>query len=187
MRNVLMSVSLLFAVLSPGFPQTTKSFIRHWRLISYEQRSATGEVIQPFGQDPIGRISYDSGGQMSAQLMRRDRQAFSDNDPQKGTYAEIRSAFAGYAAYYGSYTVDEKMGTVTHHVEVAWFPNWVGMKQVRRYEFSGTQHDKLARTTPLRRLGTMAEVTRVIRFLSDTANTYMTGAILPVNGGAYMP
>ena len=54
-------------------------------------------------------------------------------------------------------------------------------------EFSGTQQDKLARTSPLRRLGTMAEVTRVIRFLSDPANTYMTGAILPVNGGAYMP
>lgn len=54
-------------------------------------------------------------------------------------------------------------------------------------EFSDSQQDKLARSTPLRRLGTMAEITRVIRFLADPANTYMTGAIFPVNGGAFMP
>ena len=54
-------------------------------------------------------------------------------------------------------------------------------------EFSDTQREKLARATPLRRLGSMTEITRVIRFLADPANTYMTGAILPVNGGAFMP
>lgn len=54
-------------------------------------------------------------------------------------------------------------------------------------EFTDSQQEKLARATPLRRLGTMAEVTRVIRFLADPSNTYMTGAIVPVNGGAYMP
>jgi NAD(P)-dependent dehydrogenase (short-subunit alcohol dehydrogenase family) len=45
----------------------------------------------------------------------------------------------------------------------------------------------LARAAPLRRLGTMAEITHVVRFLADPDNTYMTGAILPVNGGAVMP
>ena len=54
-------------------------------------------------------------------------------------------------------------------------------------EFSDAQRDKLARASPLRRLGTMAEITRVIRFLADPANTYMTGAVVPVNGGAFMP
>jgi NAD(P)-dependent dehydrogenase (short-subunit alcohol dehydrogenase family) len=54
-------------------------------------------------------------------------------------------------------------------------------------EFSDTQREKLARAAPLRRLGTMTEITHVIRFLANPANTYMTGAVLPVNGGAYMP
>lgn len=54
-------------------------------------------------------------------------------------------------------------------------------------EFNETQQDKLTRATPLRRLGTMAEIARVIRFLADSNNSYMTGAIIPVNGGAYMP
>jgi NAD(P)-dependent dehydrogenase (short-subunit alcohol dehydrogenase family) len=54
-------------------------------------------------------------------------------------------------------------------------------------EFNETQREKLARAAPLRRLGTMAEITYVIRFLADPANSYMTGAIVPVNGGAFMP
>jgi len=53
-------------------------------------------------------------------------------------------------------------------------------------EFNPAQQDKLARATPLRRLGTMAEITRVIRFLADADNSYMTGTIVPVNGGALM-
>lgn len=52
--------------------------------------------------------------------------------------------------------------------------------------FDEAQRAKLARATPLHRLGRMAEVAEVIRFLADPANSYMNGAIVPVNGGAYM-
>lgn len=53
--------------------------------------------------------------------------------------------------------------------------------------FDERQRYKLAQTVPLRRLGGMDEVARVIRFLAGAENTYMTGAIVPVNGGAHMP
>ncbi len=36
---------------------------------------------------------------------------------------------AGYLAYAGSYTLDGM--TVTHHVEMSLFPNWIGTDQVR--------------------------------------------------------
>ena len=54
-------------------------------------------------------------------------------------------------------------------------------------EFGEAQLEKLARGAPLRRLGKMEEIVRVIRFLCDPGNTFMTGAIVPVNGGALMP
>ena len=54
-------------------------------------------------------------------------------------------------------------------------------------EFSKAQREKLARVAPLRRLGSMEEIAHVIRFLADPGNSYMTGAIVPVNGGAFMP
>ena len=125
MRIAMLSAILLFpGLLADEEPQTTKRFIGHWRLISYDQTSTSGEVTQPLGKNPIGRISYDTEGYMSAQLMRRDRSRFANTDYRNGgTDAEIRDAFTGYSGYYGSYTVDEKAGTVTHHVEGAWFPN----------------------------------------------------------------
>jgi len=140
MRIALLSTILLLSGLHTGADsQTAQRFVGHWKLISYQQKSVSGEVTEPFGKDPIGRISYDTGGHMSAQLMRNNRPKFSNNDPRKGTDAEIRSAFTEFAAYYGTYTVDERAGTVTHHVEGAWFPNWIGMIQVRNYEFRGNR------------------------------------------------
>ena len=42
-----------------------------------------------------------------------------------------------FFAYYGTYTVDEGSGTVTHHLEGALDPTWVGTDQVREFEFVG--------------------------------------------------
>ena len=54
-------------------------------------------------------------------------------------------------------------------------------------EFGDGARQRLEHANPLRRFGRMDEVAHVIRFLADPANTYMNGAIVPVNGGAYMP
>lgn len=53
--------------------------------------------------------------------------------------------------------------------------------------FGEVAREKLVRSAPLRRLGRVEEVVRVIRLLTDPETGYMNGAIVPVNGGAYMP
>lgn len=53
--------------------------------------------------------------------------------------------------------------------------------------FDDVQRKRLAQANPLRRLGTVDEVTATIRFLADPRQTYINGAIVPVNGGAFMP
>jgi len=53
--------------------------------------------------------------------------------------------------------------------------------------FGPVQRERLARANPLGRLGTIADVSRVVRFLAGPENSYVNGAIVPVNGGAYMP
>lgn len=54
-------------------------------------------------------------------------------------------------------------------------------------EFNARQRERMVQANPMRRLARMDEIARVIRFLAGPSNTYMNGAIVPVNGGAYMP
>jgi len=44
-----------------------------------------------------------------------------------------------YFGYFGTYTIDENAGTVTHHIEESWFPNLIGTQQVRHYRFQRNQ------------------------------------------------
>ena len=103
-------------------------FTGAWDLVSYQVRTPGGEIRQPYGDNPLGRISYDAEGHMSAQLMRRDRQ-----NPASG------SSPTAFASYYGTYTIDEKAGIVTHHVQGAWLPSWIGTDQIRYYKFEGNR------------------------------------------------
>jgi hypothetical protein len=54
-----------------------------------------------------------------------------------GTPNEKATAFDGYIAYGGTYTVNEPEHVVIHHVEVSMYPNWVGSDQRRTFAFSG--------------------------------------------------
>lgn len=54
-------------------------------------------------------------------------------------------------------------------------------------QFSERQIERLARAAPLGRLGEMQEIAEVVAFLASSGSSYMTGAVVPVNGGALMP
>jgi hypothetical protein len=116
-----------------------------WRLLSFDTRSPDGVSSQPFGSDPSGVIVYDSFGNFSVQLARAGRPEFGSGDIQDGTADEIRAAYAGYIAYFGTYDVNEAEGHLTHKVDVSLFPNWEGVPQRRFYALS---EDTLTLTTP---------------------------------------
>jgi hypothetical protein len=128
--------------------QTASRFTGAWRLLSCETRDATGHVQYPFGEQPGGQLLYDGVGNMSAQLGKTNRARFAAKDPALGTDAEVRDAFDGYIAYFGTYSIDESRGAVTHHVVGASFPNWVGANLVRHYAFDESGRLRLA-TPPI--------------------------------------
>jgi 3-oxoacyl-[acyl-carrier protein] reductase len=45
------------------------------------------------------------------------------------------------------------------------------------------QLDQIVRRTPAGRLGEPEDVARVVRFLTDPRNTYLTGQVIVVDGG----
>jgi lipocalin-like protein len=139
--------------------QAGAAFVGTWRLVSYESRDSAGAVQYPFGQGVVGQLSYDAGGKMSAMLMKPDRPLFASQDLRRGTDVEVRAAFDGFIAYFGTYTVDATKGMVTHHVRAASYPNWVGGDQVRYYKFDGT---RLVLSTPPIQMGSRTLTTVLV-------------------------
>jgi hypothetical protein len=116
-----------------------EQFIGTWKLISHKHQQSDGQVSHPFGRDAVGIAMLDANGRYSAQIMCPDLPAFASGDRLKGTPAEIRSAFEGSFAYFGTYEVNQEEHTLILHVEGSSFPNWVGMEQKRFFEFSGNR------------------------------------------------
>jgi hypothetical protein len=106
---------------------TAKRFIGTWKLVSLVEPEEAAR-----GAHPTGLITYDATGHMAVQIMPdRVRPKYAGTLP---TPDEARSALLGYTAYFGTYTIDERARTVTHHREGNINPGGLG-DFVRRYEF----------------------------------------------------
>jgi hypothetical protein len=118
-------------------------FLGVWTLISCERKSKDGKVDYPYGEKPIGRITYDHAGRMSAQLMRPGRR--STVPPGVGLSSatvgteELRETAAGFQSYFGTFDIDEASSTVIHHVQASFVPSWVGTDLKRTYKFSSNR------------------------------------------------
>ena len=107
--------------------------IGSWRLVSYVTDEGGGRRTRPYG-DAVGRLSYDDRGNMAGQVMRPERAAVQLGP---GAAQQFRAVYMGYVAYFGSYEVAADGRSVTHHVEGALNPEWVGGDQVRALRFDG--------------------------------------------------
>jgi hypothetical protein len=104
-----------------------------WTLVSYDAIDPDGRRTQPYGP-AVGRLSYDEHGNMSGQVMRPHRGPV---ELGIGSALQVRAAYTGYIAYFGTYEINEAAGTVVHHVHGALNPAWVGGDQVRQMRFEG--------------------------------------------------
>lgn len=115
---------------------TAEDLIGIWKLLTCYSQNAEGGRSYYFGEDATGRLTYLDNGLMSVLVQRRGRRKFA-GDLGQGTPEEIKEAFDGFDAYCGSYSLDLNAGIVTHHVEIARHPNYVGSDQVRYFTLSG--------------------------------------------------
>ena len=111
---VVVTLTLSLTVGGTGQAQTAgnaaKRLIGTWRLVSYLRN---GQPLPNEGPRPTGLIYYDATGHMAAQVMPdRDRPGWTNRAP---TPDEAKAAVLGYVAYFGTYSVNERDSTVTHH------------------------------------------------------------------------
>lgn len=127
--------------MKPEMKQT--SLVGTWKLVSLESRTADGKVSYPLGKDLLGYIMYNKDGYMFVAIMSANRLEFASGDILGGTTEEKVAAADTYVSYCGKY--DVQGDTVTHHIELSFFPNWVGVDQKRIMVLDG---DRLSLSTP---------------------------------------
>lgn len=139
----------------------TSRIVGTWELVTRTVKRADGTtIVDPvLGEKPTGRLVYDASGAMMLQIMRAGRKEpiSTPADPKAKSNPRV---VLGYDSYFGRYTVDEKAGTVTHHVEGSLFPEDLGDDWVRPFTLDGdtltlrvtSPADGLTRTLVFRRL-----------------------------------
>ena len=122
-----------------------------WQLVSFEQNEPDGNVSYPYGEMPVGRLTFDAAGRMSVFVMKPGRFASvnSTSAITTATVDDLRQIADGFIAYYGDFQVDDSTKTITSKVTAATIPAWTGSEQKRAYELSG---DTLALITPATKL-----------------------------------
>src|SRR5215216_2045648 len=116
-----------------------------WRLVSWENRAADGQITYPMGSDALGYLLYTADGRFSVTISRRGRAGFAAGDLLSGTTEEQARAVEGFVAYAGRYSFPGDR--VIHHVELSLFPNWVGSDQERWVELA--ENRLILRASPL--------------------------------------
>lgn len=143
--NFVFGLTACFA--QAGFAQTiiaqrnaaASQFVGMWRLVALNgERPSTGAANAATDR-PTGAIIYDSTGHMAVQIQYKQNRPRFVQGPNAGTAEEKSASFDAYTAYWGTYTVDAKAGTVTHHIEGALNPNNVGKDNLRYYEIQGNR------------------------------------------------
>ncbi|HEV8389351.1 MAG TPA: lipocalin-like domain-containing protein [Dongiaceae bacterium] len=108
-----------------------------WQLLSRIDVTAAGERRPELslGEDPHALLIYDRGGNFAAQFMRRDRSGDIPDGP--GGAKNNSRAQGGYDAYFGTYTIDDRNGTVTQRLTGALSRENVGLVLTRAMEVEG--------------------------------------------------
>jgi hypothetical protein len=121
-----------------------------WALASQYVEQPDGKRVQPFGDKPKGRVMYDDKGRFMLILLRSDLPKFASNNRMTGTADEYKAIAHGSIAYFGTYVIDEKEGTITQRYDGSTYPNWDGDEQKRLITISG---DELRIISPFTSVG----------------------------------
>jgi len=100
-----------------------------WKLLSWKQKYDDGRVVNPFGDEPVGRLTYSDTGDFSVLISRPDKPHFTTGSQWNAEDHEKAKAYDGIMTYFGHYELSGE--TMSHHVEASSFPNWEGHTQTR--------------------------------------------------------
>lgn len=126
-RSTTAAIAFLLVSSTAGYAQSRpSSLVGTWRFVEITDIDSTGAPIQYFGDKPCGFIIYTASGQVSVHIARCPSP---DVSPPE--------LAATYNGYFGTYTVNEARGLVTHQVEGGSAPDYIGTPQQRPFKITG--------------------------------------------------
>lgn len=127
-----------------------------WRLEVCDVLEDGRVILRPFGETPVGLLTYTADGTMAVAIMRSGRAPFNVNDILAASEAEKASSVDGYLSYAGSFELHGDR--IRHRVEVSLFPNWTDTSQER---IARIEEDRLILSTDPVALGGRVRVARM--------------------------
>jgi hypothetical protein len=110
-----------------------------WSLVSQYVDQGGGKKTERFGSKPRGMAIYERNGKFVQVIVHTSLSKVASNNAMTGTADENKAIVQGSIAYFGSYTVNDKEGTVVTHVDASSYPNWDGEDQKRKVSISGDE------------------------------------------------
>ena len=158
-RNILTfcaATALGIAILpGPAAAQTAKDIIGTWKQVTNINIAPDGRRSEPFGPNPNSILTFDASGRFVSVGTRPDLPKFASNNRMQGTPEENKAIVQGSIAYFGTYSVVDKV--IIEKVEGGTWPNWVGTEQKR--PIISLTGDEMKLSTPAASVGGTAENT----------------------------
>ena len=106
-----------------------------WSLVSVDNIYPDGTRQHPYGDRPAGMLVFDEKGNYAIQILRAVRAKIVSGDKNTATPEEYKNMVEGSNSHFGTYTVAEDSKTISFRITHAFFPNWEGTEQKRKYTF----------------------------------------------------
>ena len=149
-RKALAAAGVLVGASIPAQGQTVSSgghpLHGVWELVSLEDHQPDGKIVYWLGRAITGTITYTPGGRMFVQFLGDPHPRFAAGNVfspsgiallPAAANDEVRKAYGGYYAYFGTFHIDERKRVVTHHVASSLRPQEIGLNYERPYELTG--------------------------------------------------
>jgi hypothetical protein len=140
---------------SSALAQTAKDLVGTWKTVTQTATSPDGRRNEPYGPTPNNIVVFDANGRFAVINARTDLPKFASNNRAQGTADENKAIVQGRIAYFGTYSVVDKV--IIQKVEGGTWPSWIGTDQKRPIiYFAG---DDLKLSNPGRSAGGTSEST----------------------------
>jgi hypothetical protein len=116
-----------------------------WTLVSSHQVRLDGSELKQFGANPKGINVFDPNGRFFLMVASADNSQIASEDPSRTTSGED-GLIVESIAYYGTYTVNEEVKSISLHLDASTFPNQIGTDQKRT--ITSLTADELSYSSP---------------------------------------